>query len=411
MKYLALLLLLSVHFHAMAEDWPQFLGPKGDGHYSGAKLPTEWGVDKNVAWKTPLPGKGWSSPIIVKGKIYLTTAVAAANGDQSLRAICLDQQSGSVLWDHEIFKQAAATAPKIHAKNSHASPTPVSNGELIFVHFGHSGTAALDKDGKVVWQRTGIYSKPVHGNGGSPILVGKTLVFSCDAADKQIVIALDQLTGKTVWETPRNNNAKMAFSFATPHVTELNGKPVILSSGSDIMAAYNPDDGKEIWRTKFVGWSLIQKPTVGHGMVYYSTGYMTPVLHAVKLNSKGDVTDQIVWTVKKSAPNTPSLLLVGNELYMLADSGMLTCLDAKTGEVIYAERMKGQYSASMLYADGNIYMTSELGSGSVVKAGREFKLLGEYDLKEKTFASPVGVDGELFIRTESQLYKFVNSKK
>src|SRR5262249_55759922 len=155
----------------VAADWPQFRGPTGDGHYTGPKLPTEWGPDKNVTWKTPIPGKGWSSPIIWKGMIYLTTAVPQSNGDQSLRAVCVHAQSGKIEWNTEVFLEVKGKSENIHGKNSHASPTPTTDGERLYVHFGHMGTVALDLKGNIAWKRTGLYDKPVHGNGGSPILV------------------------------------------------------------------------------------------------------------------------------------------------------------------------------------------------------------------------------------------------
>ena len=413
MKFLFVLPLLSVLcLPVRAEDWPQFLGPKGDGHYSGAKLPTEWGTDKkNVAWKTTLPGKGWSSPIVSKGKVFLTSAIPGENKDQSLHAICLDAASGKIDWDIEVFKQPGASAPKIHSKNSHASATPVTDGETVWFHFGHMGTAAMDFAGKVLWKRTGIYEKPVHGNGGSPILADNALVFSCDAIDKQIIIALDKKTGKTLWETPRKNGAPRPFSFSTPQTFEQNGKRLILSCGSNVLMAVDPADGKEVWRTPYSGYSVIPKPIAGDGMIYISTGYDTPVVHAVKLAGGEAGKKEIAWSVKKGGPNTPSMLLDGGELYMVSDGGLFTCVDAKTGEVVYSERVKGQYSASMMMADGKIYLTNETGGGTLIQAGRKFKVLGEFDMQSATFASPVGADGALYIRTETQLFKFASPAK
>jgi outer membrane protein assembly factor BamB len=388
---------------ALAADWPQFRGPTGDGHYTGAKLPTEWGTDKNVAWKTPVPGKGWSSPIVWKDKVYLTTAVPQANGDQSLRALCLNAATGKVEWDREVFLQAKAKAPNIHGKNSHASPTPTTDGERLYVHFGHTGTAALDLAGKVLWTRTGLYDRPVHGNGGSPILVDGRLIFSCDGADKQFVIALDGKSGETAWQTPRKTSTARFFSFSTPTVVADGTTKQVVSEGSDLIAGYDPATGKELWRFAFTGYSVIPKPVVGHGLLFFSTGYDRPALRAIKV---GTGTPEEAWTLSKGAPHTPSPLLVGTEIYVVSDKGILTCVDAKTGEVVWEERVKGNYSASPIYADGKIYLTSEEGKGTVVQAGRKFDLVSESDLKEKTFASFAAVDGALYVRTESQLYKF-----
>ncbi len=387
-------------------DWPQFRGPTGDGHYVGPKLPTEWGPDKNVAWKTEIPGKGWSSPIVSKGKIYLTTAVPK-DPDLSLRALCVDAASGKIDWDIEVLVPTKENAQKMHGKNSHASPTATTDGERVYVHFGHMGTAALDLTGKILWTRTGLYEKPIHGNGGSPILVDGKLVFSIDAIDKQAVIALDAKSGTIAWETPRDAKPSRPFSFSTPTVIEQDGKKQVLSVGSNVVMGLDPKDGSAIWQSKFNGYSVIPKPVVGFEHVFLSTGYDTPELKAVKLGGSGDVTRMNgTWTQKKGAPHTPSMLLVGTELYAVSDAGLMTCWDAKSGEQLWQERLKGQYSASPIVADGKIYLTSEQGDGTLVEASRTFNKLGEFDLGEKTFASFAAVEGVMYVRTETKLYRF-----
>jgi outer membrane protein assembly factor BamB len=391
---------------AAAADWPQFRGPTGDGGYTGPALPTEWGPDKNVVWKTPIPGKGWSSPIIGKGKVYLTTAVPK-DGGQSLHAACIDAETGKIDWDKEVRLAPAAEANQIQPKNNHASPTPTTDGERVYVHFGHMGTAALDLKGNTVWLRTGLYAKPQHGPGGSPILVDGKLVFSIDAHDKQAVIALDAKTGKTAWETPRGGKPGRPFSFGTPTVVTHNGKTQVISEGTDVLAAYDPKGGKELWRTRFSGYSVIPKPVVGDGVVYFSTSFDSAKLLAVKLGGSGDVTSSnTAWTLDKGAPHTASPLLVGDELYVVADRGQFSCVDAKTGKVVWDEKLKGAYSASPIVAGGNIYLTSEEGKGTLIKADRKKEILGEFDMKEKTFASFAAADGALYVRTDSQLYKF-----
>jgi outer membrane protein assembly factor BamB len=404
MSRIAILLLFALH--AAASDWPQFLGPTGDGHYTGSPLPTEWGPDKNVAWKTEIPGKGWSSPIVSKGKVYVTTAVPKDEG-QLLRAICIDSETSKVEWDREIRVASKSEAEKIHKKNSHASPTPTTDGERLYVHFGHMGTAALDLNGNVLWTRTGLYEKPLHGCGGSPILVDGVLVFNCDALDKQVVIGLDAKTGNTVWETPRNVQTSRPFSFGTPTVVEVDGKKQIISEGSDLLAGYDPKTGKELWRTKFSGYSVIPKPVVGHGLVYFSSSFDSPKLYAIKLGGSGDVTaTHTAWSLAKGAPNTPSPVLVDDELYLISDRGQFSCVDAKKGAVIWDDKLKGNYSASPIVADGNIYVTSEEGKGTLIKAGRKKEIVGEFDMKEKTFATFAAADGALYVRTETQLFKF-----
>jgi outer membrane protein assembly factor BamB len=266
---------------ALAEDWPQFRGPTGQGVTTVTDLPLTWSKDKNVAWKTPIPGRGWSSPVVVGGRIWLTTAVPGQNREQSLRLVCLDASTGRILWDREVFRQEAG-APRIHNKNSHASPSPIVDGPHIYVHFGHQGTACYDRDGKQVWANRTLRYQPVHGNGGTPILVDDKLIFSIDGADKQLVVALNRATGNVVWKTDRKSTAFKKFSFSTPLLIQVDGKPQVISPGSDMVAGYDPADGKEIWRVRYDGYSVIPKPVHGHGLLFLSSGYDRPSLRRAR---------------------------------------------------------------------------------------------------------------------------------
>jgi outer membrane protein assembly factor BamB len=402
------LLFLALSPVATAADWPQFRGPNSDAIYTGPKLPTEWGVDKNVVWKTAIPGHGWSSPIVWKGRIYLTTAVEK-DGNFSLQALCLDDKDGTIVWQNEVFVENSKTVPRPHSKNSHASPTPLTDGQRLYVHFGHMGTAALDLDGKVLWKKDDLTYEPVHGNGGSPILAGDNLVYSMDGGDKQFVVARKKSTGEVAWKTDRKNKAVQPFSFGTPLLLKVGDKEQIISAASGFVCGYDPKSGAEIWRFRYpvAGYSVIPQPAAGHGLVYLSTSYNAPVVLAIKPDGKGDITESnLGWSLKKGGPHTPSLLLVGDEIYFVSDGGLLTCADAKTGAVHYAERVPGNYSASPIYADGKIYLTNETGVGTVVAAGKEFKSIAKNELKERTFATFAAVDGALYVRTETKLYKF-----
>lgn len=391
-------------------DWPQFRGPAGDGHGEAKNLPTEWGPGKNVAWRTEVPGKGWSSPSITGGRIYLTTAVSvdpgSASGDLELRALCYEAAGGKPIWSKTVFVQSSQTAPAIHRKNSHASPTPLVDGDRVFVHFGHQGTACLSTEGEIVWANRELAYPPVHGNGGSPVLVEGVLIFSCDGASEPFVVGLDAKTGKEKWRYERPTDSVKKFAFSTPAVITVAGKKQVISPGSGMVSALDPQTGDEIWRASYDGYSVIPQPAFGNGLLYLSSGYDSPQMIAIRPDGRGDVTDtHIAWTLKKGAPHTPSPLLVGKELYLVSDGGIASCVDALTGEPIWQERLGGTYSASPLFADGKIYMVNEEGEGIVFRPGRKFEKLSSNGFGERTLASYAVGEGAIFVRTEQALYR------
>jgi outer membrane protein assembly factor BamB len=390
-----------------AEDWPEFRGPTGQGISTARNVPLHWNATSNVVWKTEIPGEGWSSPVLVGGKIYLTTAVTDS-GPTSLRTLCLEASDGRVQWNVEVLQPGAGGPQAMHKKNSLASPTPIVRADRIYVHFGHMGTAALDRTGKVLWRQTALQYSPVHGNGGSPVLVGDTLVFSCDGSADPFVVALDARTGQVLWKTPRNSPAKNQFSFATPLAIETDGTTQIISPGSGFVAGYDPAQGREIWRARYgEGYSVITRPVFAHGLLFVSSSYNRPVLYALKpAGATGDVTDtHLAWKHDKGVPNTPSPLVVGDEIYFVSDSGIATCLDARTGSLHWSERLGGGFSASPVLAEGRIYFQNEEGVGTVLQAGKTFEVLAKNDLGERTLASPAVTDGALFLRSRSHLWR------
>ncbi|HVK19029.1 MAG TPA: PQQ-binding-like beta-propeller repeat protein [Fimbriiglobus sp.] len=405
-RFAALSLTLALTSPIVA-DWPQFRGPAGQGLADMKAPPTEWGPEKNVAWKVEVPGKGWSSPVVAGGRVYLTTAVPQGDGrsaDQSLRALCLDTTTGSTLWDREVFKQDGKSAPPIHAKNSHASPTPVIDGDRLYVHFGHQGTACLSaKDGSVLWANRDLTYKPVHGNGGSPVVDGDRILICIDGTDRRSVVAFDKATGKVAWEFKRPQASSKPFSFGTPLVLEQHGRRVVVAPGSGVVNGVDAETGQELWAVKFDGYSVVPRPVAGHGLVYLSTGYDKPTLLAIKVEP--GFRAAVAWKASQDAPTNPSPLLVGDELYMVSDHGIATCLDARTGKVHWRERVPGQYSASPLAAGGYIYLQNEIGVGTVLKSGTAFEVAATNKLGERTQAS-YAADGDAFlIRTERHLYR------
>ena len=407
---LPILLIFLLSLPALAADWPQFRGPLGNGVSTEKNLPVEWNETKNIAWKSDVPGKGWSSPSLIKGRLYLTTAVLDG-AKLSQRALCLNAKDGKLIWNTEIFSQDAASAPGIHGKNSHASPTPLVEGGKLYVHFGHQGTACLDLDGKILWKTQELAFSPVHGNGNSPVLVDGLLIFSCDGASSPFVAALDAATGDVKWKFARESDSAKRFAFATCEVITVGGKKQVISPGAGVVNALDPKTGKEIWHVNYDGYSVIPRPVFGLGLLFMSTGYESPSILAIRPDGHGDVTEtHVAWTLKKGAPHTPSPLLVGEELYLISDGGVATCVDAKTGDVYWTERIGTKFSASPVYADGKVYFQDEVGKGTVLKAGKKFQKLGENGFDEASLASYCVGDGAIFVRTEKRLYKVASAR-
>ncbi len=409
MKLTFALLLAALGIARAESDWPQFRGPTGQGISTAKGLPIEWSAEKNVVWKVAVAGSGWSSPVLAKGRIYLTAAVPVEGGtDPTLRALCFDAANGSVVWDTEVFRPDPGSATTMHKKNTAASPTPIVTADRLYVHFGHMGTAALDLAGKVTWKQEDLKYPPVHGTGGSPILVDGALVFSCDGKADPFIVALDAATGAIRWKTPRNTTAKKPFSFSTPLAITLDGATQIISPGSGFVGAYDLRDGHERWRVGYgEGYSVVPRPVYAHDLLFLSSSFDKPVFHAIKpAGANGDATaTNIAWTIPKGAPHTASAVVVGDEVFFVSDAGIATCADAKNGTIHWTERLGGNFSASPIVAEGRIYFQNEEGIGYVVQAAKTYELLATNDLAERTLASPAAIDGALFLRSEGHLWR------
>lgn len=411
--------------------WPQWRGPDGQGHAPLARgLARRFGEQERVAWKTALPGKGWSSPVLGDGRLWLTTAVETplsesekaerlaavdnasslqVSGPVSLRAVCIDAESGRIIHDVELFRPSQPDP--IHALNSYASPSPVLDGTRLHCHFGANGTACLDAaTGAVLWTHTGQAIKHENGAGGTPVVWRDRLIFDCDGSDVQYVAALDTATGDLAWRTDRsgerNPEPQLKKAYGSPIVTEVDGRPILLSTGADWLYAYDPADGRELWKQPYgvLGFSVVPRPVVGHGMAFVSTSFMQPELLAVRLPS-AEGAPEIAWRAKKGAPSIPSPLLVGDEIYMVSDKGVATCLDARDGQTLWSERLGGNFCASPLLADGRIWACNREGEVFVLVPGRTFDLEATNRLEGGIMATPIAVGRSLFIRTDAAVYR------
>ena len=388
-----------------ADDWPGFRGPTGQGHSAERGLPLEWSESHNVVWKMPVEGLGWSSPVVADGRIWLTTALTDdSEGGGALHVLGVDVETGETVVDTEVFTIDDAAPP--NPKNSLASPTPVVSGDRIYVHFGAYGTAALTTAGDVLWSKQFAYDSQ-HGNGGSPILYDDLLILNIDGYDAAFVVALDTETGEVRWKSTRPEPVSQAYS--TPLMIEVGDRDEIVSIGAFRASSLDPTTGEEIWRVGYPeGFSNVPAPAYSqdHGIVFIATGFQQPTLLAVRVDGTGDVTStHVAWTLGRGAPLTPSPLVVGDEIYVVGDTGITTCLDVRTGERRWRERLWGNYSASPLFVDGRIYFQSEEGLTTVIAPGTTFNELARNELNGRSLATPAVSNGSIFIRTNSHLYR------
>ena len=411
-----------------AADWPQWRGPDGQGHAAAEPVPVRWSETEHVAWKTPLAGRGWSSPVIAGEQIWVTTAIESQPSEEErqrrlanraagepvnvagtlrLHAVCVDRGSGRILHDVELF--VVEEPQPIHALNSYASPSPVLAAGRLYCHFGDFGTACVDTaTAQVVWATREVRLNHENGPGSTPVVWRNRLIVHCDGTDRQEVVALDTATGAVAWRTPRSgglrDDPQLKKAYGTPLLVSVDGRDVVVSPGADWLYGYDPETGRELWRLSYgvLGFSTVPRPVAAHGLVYMSTGFMQPEMLAVRI---GDAAAEIVWREKKGVPAMPSPLVVGDELYMVSDKGIATCLDAHTGAAVWSERLGGNFCSSPLVAGGRIYVSNREGQTFVIAPGRTFALEATNTLDGQIFATPAVVDGAVYIRTDAALYR------
>ncbi|MEX2186578.1 MAG: PQQ-binding-like beta-propeller repeat protein [Pirellulales bacterium] len=390
-----------------ADNWPQFRGPTAQGHADDADIPTTWSETENVAWKTPIHGRGWSSPVVWGSQVWLTTATQ--DGKQMF-AVCVDRDSGKVLHDIKLFENEEPA--EIHVLNSYASPTPCIEDGRVFVHFGSYGTACLDTtSGKVLWERRDLPCNHYRGPGSSPMPCGDTILIHYDGYDFQYVVALDKETGKTVWKSDRDidfgtDNGDFKKAYSTPLLVDEGGRRQLISPASKAVVALDPQSGKELWKVRYQEFSATARPVIGHGLVFVNTGFGKAEMWAIRPGGEGDVTDtHVVWRVARSVGSKPSAVLVGDNLYFVHDSGVATCLDAKTGKEVWTKRLPGQYSASLLSSKQYIYLFNQQGQTTVLAAGEKFESIATNTLDAGCMSSPAVAGNALFVRSETHLYR------
>jgi outer membrane protein assembly factor BamB len=401
---------LAVLTPSSADDhWFQFQGPGGDSHSTSKNLPLTWSETENIKWKTPIHGRGWSSPVELEGRIWLTTATPEGHKQY---AVCVDAESGEIIHDLLLFENENPEDTRKY--NSYASPTPVLAPGRAYVHFGSYGTACLDsKTGETIWERRDLPCNHWRGPGSSPILYDGKLIIHYDGYDYQYIVALDADTGKTIWKTDRapyidykTDNGDFKKAFCTPIVLDVDGQKQIISPAAKATVAYDLKTGNELWKVTYNEHSTTAKPLYGHGLLFIDTGFGKAKLYAVRPGGKGDVTESHVeWILSKSVPSKPTPLLVGELIFMIHDAGAASCVEAKTGKVVWQGRISGNYTATPLYADGKIYFFSHDGKTTVIKASREFEILAENQLDDGFRASPAVVGDDLVLRTETHLYR------
>ncbi len=419
------------------EPWLEFRGTDGSGISKATDLPEKWSKD-NFKWNTQLPGRGWSSPTIIGNQIWLTTAIeiesnaeekeeklksAPISGLESfskitLQAICVDRASGSVTHQVDLFQ--LNDPPLIHSLNSFASPTVVIDGSFAFCNFGTFGTACVDRTtGEIKWKNDQLKFDHETGPGSSPIIYRDLLIVHCDGIDSQSIVALNKTDGTIAWQTKRSGtmNPKGSYkkAFSTPTIVTIDKKDQLISAAADWLYSYDPNSGKELWKLSYgkLGFSNVPRPIIRDGMAFICTGYMRSTLMAIDLTkasqSKSEaLEDSLVWRYERQVPTMPSPILVDNMIFMVSDRGIATCVDAKTGEQHWQQRLGGGFSASPIFADNKLYFGNQKGELFVIAAESEYKLLAKNQMDSAVMATPAAVDNQLIIRTKDSIYRIEN---
>ena len=418
---------------APAADWGQWRGPGGQAIAPDADYPSEWAPNKNVAWKTEIPGRGHSSPVIADGRIFVTSSIegelapdnkapvhlgfdlkpgylhpdsVGADHRYTLKVLAYDAKTGKQVWEQTAYE--GVMYDDRHRKNTYASPTIATDGKLVYAFFESAGLFCYDRDGKLQWKASfGGLAKAGLGPGTSPVIHEGLLLLQCDQemGAGSFLVALDRFTGKEVWRTARSNRR----SWATPILVRAKDRVELVAMGAEAVIAYDPKTGKELWRANGTQSHPIPSPVAGHGLVIATAGSQAKRALAIRTGGSGDLSDspEVVWRYNKGTAYVPSPILLGPYLYLMTDKGIVTCLDAKTGELRYEGGrvpVPATFTASPVAFGDRLLLTSEDGDTFVIKAGPEFAVLGTSSVGEPVFASPALAGGRISIRGERHLF-------
>ena len=420
LKVLLALLVSLTPLFLLGENWPQFRGGTGQGLSAEKDLPSHWSKSENVEWKTEIPGNGWSSPVIWGDRVVVTSTT---DNDRSCRVICLDVESGKIVWNTEVFRQKPV---RKEGRNSYATPTPVLNDRGAFAVFGNGSIASVDWAGELQWVNDDVSFYSRHGLGASPLIVGDLLIMPYDGSkrvseagqwpnnspDEKIgwqvpwnrarVVAINIVTGKVDWKVGRG---KSRIAHVSPNVTEIDGETQILSAAGDVIQGFDPVDGQMIWKVYSQGEGVTPSFAVGDGLMFTSSGFEKTTLRTVRLGGRGDVTTtHIAWENRKGVPTESSLLYVSPYLYGVTNGGIVTCYQGHSGDIVWQARIGGKHSSSPVFADNKIYFLAADGSSTILRPGARFDVLAKNKLDGRFQASMAVSNGRLFLRSDKELF-------
>jgi outer membrane protein assembly factor BamB len=397
------LLILAFAVVAAAENWPNFRGPSRQGVATGVDVPLRWTSGENLLWQTEVPGAGWSSPIVWGNRIFLTTATEAG---RSCRVLAVDRRNGRVLWNTEVLQQTPTRKEK---KNSYATPTPATDGKLVYSVFGDGSIAAVNYSGRVVWTNREHRHYSQHGLGASPVLWRDLLIMPYDGSaeegdlkvgwqkpwDRSFIVALDKSTGKVRWKGRRGLSR---IAHVTPNIVEHAGKPQLVSAAGDVVQGFDLADGELLWSARSQGEGVVPSVVVGDSMVFTSSGFEKPAVRGIRIGG------EIAWEQTRGVPKIPSFVYSKGLLFTIAENGIAMCMKADSGEIVWQERVGGEYSASPVLVGERIYLLSEAGETTVLRAGPSFEVIAKSVLEGRFQASPAVADKAIYLRSDTRLY-------